>query len=100
MYVPIDPNKEYRPSEIAEQGLVLNTRGKRDRRYIITLVNKGKLRARIVVYGHNKDYFILGKDIITFKKSTGVFSVPEQPEEFQRGVSGKYPYPQAPKEND
>lgn len=101
MHVPIDPQHEYRPSEIAEYGWILNTLGKKDYRYIITQVDKGRLRARVVVRGHrNKDYFILGQDIITFKKSTGTFTIPEQPEEFQRGTSGKYPFPQPPKNDN
>lgn len=94
MYVPIDPNKEYTPREIYKGKFILNTVGNSDYRYILRLINAGKLRARIVSIGTQKYYVVKGEDILTWKKAT--YNVPKQPTTIERKKSERYPYPQAP----
>lgn len=95
MKVPLDPTTEYIPSEIVKYGFILNTKGKPDYRYVLRLIESGKLRARNVCRGKGKYYKVLGDDILTWKK--GTYTVPEQ-EPYKPGARGARPFPQPPEE--
>lgn len=92
MRVPIDPEREYKPSEIARFGFILDTKGKPNYRYVTNLIQKGKLRARNVGAGAIPYYKVLGKDIIKWKQST--VTIPEQ-QPYEPGSRGARPFPQS-----
>lgn len=95
MYVPIDPNRKYAPSEIAEYGFILNTKGNPNYHYVLGLINRGRLRAENVCLGKHKKYFkVLGADIIAWKQSTNR-TIEEQPQYFERKKGEKRPFDQS-----
>lgn len=95
MFIPIDPNREYAPSEIFKNGFILNTKGKADYLYVIRLINRGRLRARNVCLGKHKKYYkVLGSDIIAWKKSTAR-TIPVQPTAFPVKFGEKRPFDQS-----
>jgi hypothetical protein len=69
-HVPIVPDKEYNPSEIASNGWIKNTKNKNDYKYILRLIKYGKLRARNVCLTGKKYFKVLGSDIIRYKHSS------------------------------
>ena len=91
MLVPIDPTKEYKPSEIAENGWILNTKGKKDYLYVLNLIKGGKLRAKNhATLGQTKYFKVLGSDILTYK-NTG-YNIPvQQPHEENNNTESNSP---------
>jgi hypothetical protein len=81
--LPIDPTREYKPSEIAQSGWIVNTKGKKDYLYILHLINAGKLRARDVAIGQTKYFKVLGADILKWKQSS--YNLPAQTEHESAG---------------
>jgi hypothetical protein len=67
----IEPEMEYKPKDIANHGWILNSKGKPDYNYVLKLIRRGLLKARIwtsTVEG--TDYFLVkGAWIIDYKKN-------------------------------
>ena len=51
-----------RPSEIADKKLITNSLGKGDYRYIIRLINAGKLEAKNRALSGDKPYFVVHRN--------------------------------------
>lgn len=62
----IDPNKDYTPGEIARQGLILSLHKEKSLRAVDRYIKDGKLKARFIPVGKNKQYLVKGEDILTF----------------------------------
>ena len=54
----------YRPREIAELGLILNSRGKSDYNFILELIKSGRLRAKNYSTGKVRQYWLVPEDEI------------------------------------
>lgn len=94
-HIPIDPLREYTPKEIWKHGLILNTKGNKDYRYILRLIHGGKLKARVISTGSERMYFMVsGADLIAWKKST--VNIVTQPDIYVKKKREHNYYPQAP----
>jgi hypothetical protein len=61
-------NKLYKPRDIAEQALILNTKGKQDYWYILHLIRKGVLKAIDKGTGKTSHYMVNGTEIKRYKR--------------------------------
>jgi hypothetical protein len=68
-----------KPSEIAEQGLILNSKGKPDYRFIVRLINQGRLKAKTwaeadySAHGQQpRKYYLVHIDEITKYNARGI----------------------------
>lgn len=64
----IEPDKFYKPSEIAQLGLIVNSENKGDKYFVLKLIRRGKLKASNYATEGNPFYRVLGKDILEYKK--------------------------------
>ena len=62
-------NNWYRPSEIAQNGWIKNSKGKGDYMLVLKLIRKGRLKARNFGLGLTPYYRILGSEIIRYLNS-------------------------------
>ena len=53
-----------RPSEIAKQKLITNSKGNGDYRYVLRLIESGRLKAKDRVLSGDKPYYVVHKDEI------------------------------------
>lgn len=52
----------YKISEVADLGLILNSKGKKDVRYIYRIIKEGRLKATAKFKGHWREYLMISKD--------------------------------------
>lgn len=66
----IEPDKWYKPSEISEMGLILNTQGEKSKQYVLRLIRKGLLSWKNYATGETQRAFykVSGKEIIRFRE--------------------------------
>jgi hypothetical protein len=64
----IDPSKEYRPSEIFNNGWIRNTLGNKNYKFVLRTITTGKLKARNVCQsGTGQAYYrVLGSSILEY----------------------------------
>lgn len=65
----IEPEKKYKPREIARNNWIVNSKGKGDYYLVLKLINKNVLRARDVGNGKTPYYRVLGSEIIRYLDS-------------------------------
>jgi len=65
----IDPERWYRPMEIAKAGWIRNAGNKGDYYYVLKLIKRGRLRARDFGLGKTPYYRVLGSEIIRYLES-------------------------------
>ena len=58
----------YKPMQIANNGFILNTKGKRSYHYILSLINKGVLNARDKGTGKTVYNMVRGSEIKRYKR--------------------------------
>lgn len=51
-----------KPSEIAQQGLIVNTKGKSDYKFVLRLIKSGKLPSRQFNDSEKLPYYIVAED--------------------------------------
>ena len=66
--VSINPDCWYRPSEIAKQGIILNSRNKSDVFFVLRLIKSNSLKAQNYGKGHIPYFRVLGRDLIDYKR--------------------------------
>jgi hypothetical protein len=73
MHIPIDPKKEYTPTEIARNGFIKSKYGNKNPLAIVRRINLGKLKARAEYpFGNKlKVYKIKGSDLIAYIRKFG-----------------------------
>lgn len=68
----INPNQEYRPSEIAKNNWIKNRVGKGDYFKILKLIKVGRLKARNYCLSEQMPmWLVLGSEIIKYNKRNG-----------------------------
>jgi len=65
----IQPDRLYSPREIADLGLIKNTRGTKDYNFVLEIISRGVLNATDFTFGKKiPHYKVLGKDILEYKR--------------------------------
>lgn len=65
----IDPEAEYSPKQVAENGWIKNTKGKSDYYFILKLIKRGLLKGRdLNPDGDNSVFMIKGQTILDYLK--------------------------------
>lgn len=68
--------KWFKPSAIAEKGLILDSNGKASYRHVVRLIKSGKLQARVWAKQGDKSYYTVHIDEINRYNTESLF-VPE-----------------------
>lgn len=68
--IEIDGDKFYKPREIADEGLILNSKGNKDYRFVLRLIESGRLEARQWNDSKKLPYYVVSqKEIKRFNSS-------------------------------
>lgn len=62
MALQINGRTYFKPSEIAQQGLIVNTKGKSDYKFVLRLINSGKLPSIIINSSEKLQYKAVAED--------------------------------------
>jgi len=62
----INPERYYRPREIATLELITNSKNKRDYFFVLRLIHKGRIRAKDRGLGETPYYIVRGSEIIRY----------------------------------
>jgi len=65
----INPERWYRPREIAQNNWICNSKGKGDYYLVLKLIRKNRLRARDFGLGKTPYYLVCGSEIIRYIES-------------------------------
>lgn len=75
----INPNRQYRPSEICKNGWIVNNKNKPNYKYILRLISAKKLKARDGSFADSVKYYqVMGRDIIEYRKENYGLDTPIQ----------------------
>jgi hypothetical protein len=65
----IEPNKMYSPRDIADNGFILNSKGKPDYLFVLKLIRREVLPASDYTFGSRvPHYMVAGRDIVNYKR--------------------------------